>query len=406
MTGSRLAGFVCSFALIGLTVPVVAQRRVPVDPYTGGDPAALQRAGYVSMGPFPFGLGHTTIGVEGLLGDEKLHWIETAHFRLGAAVSELSLKRADKAWVQQVRGELERLKQRLPKVKKRPRTLDPWLRTHLIAQRLEECYAEVQRDLGVDDATFPTEPMDPAGDPEKFLGVGPYMGMAQKFSVLIVRRGSSLARYTRAYAGGETEEPFRYHSTGYGGLVFVIAEESSDGLMANDHALHTQLVYNVVVNLFNGYRSYGHDLPPWIVFGLAHRYSRRISPRYPAYERKIEGEEEDSPFWEWDERARGLLKFDAFAPVEQLMAIDKIGKFGMEEHIQAWFFVDFLMSEKRTETMRFLHAMKAPFHKQYKLPTHAELLDQQEQSLKQAFGASVGELEAEWRRWAKRTRRK
>ncbi|MCA8950057.1 MAG: hypothetical protein KDE27_11190 [Planctomycetes bacterium] len=379
--------------------------QVPVDPYTGGEAEALKRAGYVSLGPFPFGPNHTTAGVEGLLGDEPLHWIETAHFRLGCAVSEVALRGADSAWIKQVKGELQRLRERLPTVKRSPRTLDPWLRTHLIAQRLEECYAEIQRDLGVDDGGFPTEPMDP-GDEKAYLGVGPYLGMAQKYSVLVLQRGASLARYTRAYAGGETIEPFRFHATGYGGLFFVVCEESSNGLMKNDHALHTQLVYNVVVNLINGYRYYAHDMPPWLLFGLAHYYSRQVSPRYPAYERKIEGEPEDSPFWKWDERARGLLKYEAFEPLATLMARGEIGEFGMEEHIEAWFLVDYLMSTRRAATMQLVHELKAPFHNQYKLPTTVELEARQTAAIERLFGIDIEGLEAEWRAGAgKRSRR-
>ncbi len=142
------------------------------------------------------------------------------------------------------------------------------------------------------------------------------------------------------------------------------------------------------------------------MFGLAHWHSRNVSPRFPAYERKSDGEDEDSPFWKWDERARGLMKFEAFEPLPELMARKTIGEFGMEQHIQCWYFVDYLMAAKKGPTMQLLHELKAPFHQQHKLPTHAELLARQEAAVRRAFGQNVVELEGAWREYARTARRK
>ena len=92
------------------------------------------------------------------------------------------------------------------------RELDPWLRTHLIAQRCEELYAEVKANLGVSDDTFPPAPGHNPDDAPKFFGYGPYLGLPQKYSVLILTRVASLARYTRAYQKHETEHPRRYRA--------------------------------------------------------------------------------------------------------------------------------------------------------------------------------------------------
>ncbi|MCR9245843.1 MAG: hypothetical protein NXI31_12495 [bacterium] len=410
MTGSRSHVLRFAMAFTGMVLAFanaqtqLASARVGTDPYTGGEKANLERARYASLGPFEFGNAHTTTTIEALLGDERLHWIETEHFHLGCALSELSLKRGDKQWIKSVKAELKRLRERLPTIKKSVRRLDPWLRAHLIAQRLEDLYAKVQTDLGWNGRKFPEKPMNPA-DAASYMGKGPYLGMQQKYAVLIVRRGASLARYTRAHASGETREPFRFHAPGVGTLVFVIAEESSEGLMGNDQALHSQLAYNVAVNLINGYRSYGHDLPPWLTFGIAHHYSRQVSPRYPAYERKGDGDEEDSSFWKWDERARGLLKHDVFESLTDLFLRERIANFDMEQHIQAWSLVDFLMRERPKELGMLVHGLKAPFHQQHKLPSHKELLARQDECVKAAFDLTVEELEAVWRKGATKRRR-
>ncbi|HEX6811616.1 MAG TPA: hypothetical protein VF384_08345 [Planctomycetota bacterium] len=368
------------------------------DPYTEADRAVMAKAGIVSYGPFPFGHKHDTRDVMVLLGDEPLLWVETAHFRIGCALSALPL-RGDPEWVESTKAELKRLKTRLPKVKAETRELDPWLRTHLIAQRCEELYTEVLDHLGVRDDTFPTSGGDDAkGDPQRFYGLGPYLGLPQKFTVLIVQRAASLARYTRAYQGHETQLPRRHFDLVHKCMVFAVAEETSASLMKNDYALYTHLVYNLSYSLYTSYRYFHHDLPAWLVVGLAHWHGRRICPRFPAYERaRDDNNLEQREFWRWDLRAPGLLRNGAFEPLESLMKRPQVTDFGMEQHIQSWAFVDFLMATRKAATMKFLHDMKDPFHGLRQQPSHEEILARAKECFPRAFQQDAAGLEAEWR---------
>src|SRR5688500_5682997 len=109
----------------------IVRAKVPPDPYTQEDPALLKAVGYVSLGPFPFGSNRTTLQVADLLGTEPLAWIETAHFRIGCALSPLSTKNGEdwrEDWIQRLKPELKRLAAKLPRVKPETRELDAWLR--------------------------------------------------------------------------------------------------------------------------------------------------------------------------------------------------------------------------------------------------------------------------------------
>ncbi|HEX5052501.1 MAG TPA: hypothetical protein VFZ65_12060 [Planctomycetota bacterium] len=373
------------------------RRYAPPDPYTEGDEAALRKAGYVSLGPFPFGSGHDTTAVENLLGTEPLHWIETAHFRIGCALSPLRLKGGEEDWVAKTKGELKRLSKRLPKLKPDTKELDPWLRTHLIAQRLEDLYAEVMELLGVTDASFPEVPDDPAS-PETFRGLGPYLGMPQKFTVLLLLRNSSHARYTRAYQGNEMADPLRYHDIPFGCMYYGGAEETANGLFANDLALHTHLVFNVAHNLYSCYRSFSHELPAWLPAGLAHWHARRVSPRFPTYDRKDDRDRTlRSNFWEWDKRAPGLLANNAFEPLSAFLNRASIGEFTLEQHIESWALADFLMDAKKEAFMAFLRAMKDPFHQRLRTPSRREVEVRQHDLLVSIFGVDADGLEKQWR---------
>lgn len=394
-----------ALCLLAATTAAIAQApsvraTVRPDPYTQGDAAALKKAGYASLGPFPFGTGHTSETVAELLGTEPLLWIETAHFRLGCALSALSLKNEEPwrdEWVSRLKGELKRLAARLPRVKTDTKELDPWLRAHLMAQRLEDLYAEALANLGLPENQFPTAADDP-GDAEHFRGLGPHFGMPQKFTILLVKKASSHARYTRAFQQREIADPIRYHDGAFGCMYWGASEETADGLFRQDFPLHAHLAFNVAHNLYTCYRGYGHDLPPWFVTGLAHWHARRISPRFPTYDRKDDRDKDQrSAFWEWDKRVPGLLKNGSFEPVEKLLDRTNAGAFGIEQHIQSWALVDFLMAEHKAEAMRFLHSLKDPFHARRQAPTEVELKVRQTDALRANLGWTAADFEQAWR---------
>jgi len=372
----------------------------PPDPYTRGERAALQQAGYESLGPFPFAGGRSTTEVADLLGTEPLLWIETAHFRIGCALSPLPLKNGQEwadEWLARLKPELERLAKRLPGVKTQPKELDPWLRAHLIAQRCEDLYAEALAVLGLPEFHFPVVADDPA-DAASFRGIGPHFGMPNKFQVLLLRKASSHARFTRAHQQVEIADPIRYHDLEAGSMYWGAAEETGNGLFRHDWAVHAHLAFNVAHNLYTCYRSYGHDLPPWLATGLGHWHSRRISPRFPTYDRQADHDKDPrSPFWRWDTRVRGLLANGAFEPFEVLVDHTSAGAFGIEQHIMSWAVVDWLLTERKAEAGRFVHLLKDPHHARRRAPTEPELRQRQREALQAAFGQSPQQLGEAWR---------
>ena len=374
---------------------------VEPDPYTAGDKAALAAAGYVSLGPFPFGNNHTSAMVGELLGTEPLAWIETAHFRIGCALSPLELKGTEewsRDWIDATRRELTELKRVLPHINVRTKVLDGWLRAHLIALRLEHLYAEVLANLGLREEWFPKRPGADARDAESFRGDGPYLGMREKFTVLLLQKAASHARYTRAYQGIEIGEPIRFHDGAFGCMYWGGSEETGNGLFHNDMALHAHLIFNVAHNLYTCYRGFSHDLPTWFATGLGHWHSRRVCPRFPTYDRRDDQDRDPrSEFWQWDKRVVGMAKFNVFEPLVTFLERDKAGEFNLEQHIESWALVDFLISTHKAATFRFLHALKAPLHGRLRAPTRPELAALQRAALAAAFDCDAEGLEGRWR---------
>ncbi len=396
----RLAAAALSLAALAAPRAQTVRVEAGPDPYTNGEPEALAKAGYVSFGPFPFGTGHTTAQVEELLGTEPLIWIETAHFRIGCALPALELKGREewsRDWIAKTRDEIAELRKVLPGIQKKPKVLDPWLRAHLIAWRLEQLYAGVLENLGRTDDWFPRTADDPTAA-AAYRGLGPYLGMKEKFAVLLLQQGASHARYTRAYHGAEIDQPIRYHDIEFGSMYWGCSEETANGLFRNDMALHAHLNFNVAHNLYTCYRGFGHHLPAWLATGLGHWHSRRVSPRFPTFDRRYDEDRKmRSAFWEWDKRVHGLTKHDVFEPLDAFLDRANAGDFGLEQHIQSWALVDFLIETRRAETFAFVHALKEPFHARRRVPTEQELRVRQRDALRDQLSFDAAALEAAWR---------
>ena len=372
---------------------------VPPDPYTAGDAVLRKRLGYTSVGgPFPFGTGQDTAAISELLADEPLLWIETEHFRLGCSLSELRL-RGDfgNEWLEQVRGELKQLANRLPQLKADTRVLDPWLRAHLIAMRLEALYDEVAANLRESERD-PGATGLAGGD-----GNGPFLGMNQKFTVLLVKKCSSLARYTRAHQGGESEDPMRRHDVMFDCTFWGAAEETSDRLFANDFALHAHLVFNVAHNLYSSYRGHGHDLPPWVPVGLGHWHARHVTPRFPAYDRKSDRDRVlSTTFWQWDKRVDDMLRNGTFRPLPEFCLLGDSAEFGVEQHVQSWALVDWLMQTRKDQFMRFIRLYKEPFRGRKRAVNVDERRDRQNEAMQKSLRLDPAGLEQAWREFVRK----
>jgi len=370
------------------------------DPYTKNEPARLAKLGYDNLGPFAFGTNQTTGTIEELLGTEPLMWVETKHFRLGCALPAMKVKGREawrRDWQKRVYVEIAELRKSLPGIKKKPKELDPWLRTHLFAMRLENIYSDVLDNLSVEESYFEAKGI-PATVPADYRGEGPFLGMKNKFTVLILRTKSSHARYTNAYHGFEMTEPIRIYDNQFGCMYWGCSTESANGLFHLDPALHAAVAFNVAHNLYTSYRGFSHDLPAWLSTGLGHWHSRKVSPRFPTYDRKnAEDEDPRSGFWQWDVRVHGLVKNEVFEGIEPFIDRKDAGKFGVEQHIQSWTFVDFLLANKKPQFAKFVSRLKDPFHARRRLPTAQEMQIRQRDAVTAAFSCKIEALEGAWR---------
>lgn len=365
----------------------------PKDPYTEGDAAAMAAAGVVAYGPFPWADFKTTANVDTVLGERRILWMETAHFRIG-----LSLKSAPWPEDQQKRKalqeEIKQLRKKLPKIPERPKKIDPWIRLHLYAQRLEACYADFQKLIGVTDADFPARGKNPRE--------GAFLGMPEKFLVLLFQKKADMARYMDRFCNQKSDTSMRWYHDKTHQMLSAVAAEGLEGF--DEAGLHGHVIYAVMHNLLNGYNGFYYQLPLWLDEGIAHWYSRKVpSDTVNVQILDTEAVAEDKQA-DWPLKVRRRAQhLGAFFGFEAMAKWEKFEDLGYHAHSQAWSRVDYLMQLDREKVGVMLKKLKAlpPPIDGPKPPAEVATLAQK--LLVELFELDAATFDEKWREWVLKT---
>lgn len=396
-----------TFALASLLPGQGRGEKWKIDPYTKNEPKALEKAGYVSFGPFPFGnladQKITSDDVQNTLDYLEIIWIETAHFRIGTQLPQWQVPN-DLETRTKIREELTELKEKLPRVKERTRRLDPWLRAHLTAHRMEKLYRETQELFGVTDDSFPTDPSKVFASKDKtYMGYGPYMGMKDKYLLLVVEKEGPFREYMRKYLGRDSKYPQRWHFTDSSSLLFTTPLESNDFPLTHDTALHCSLYFNISQNLLDGFRYYSYDLPVWIKEGFGHWNSRRISGKWPSFDQNEGSIADMRRIEKWRVHARqNIGDTDDYAPFPEVAGWRDFGNITFEDHVMVFSRMDYLLSLGPKKWQTFLYGVKGRVDENW-YPDQKDLVGATRDALKDAYGLTFLNFDDRWRDWVKET---
>jgi len=363
------------------------------DPYTGGAAALMEAAGIAAYAPFAWADGKSTDSIDTVLGERRILWLETAHFRIGSSLSACLVPEAqDKR--KALLDEIKLLRKKLPRVPDRPKRIDPWLRAHLYAQRLEALYADFQQLLGVTDADFP------ARGPE--MGQGAYLGMPGKYLVLLFQKKSDLARYAERFCGTRNDSSLRwYHGTTHQ----LLAGVSAEGLEGFDETgIHGHVIYAATHNLLNGYRGFHYPLPLWLAEGLAHWYSRRV-PSDVVNVRILDSEavSQDKQA-DWPVKVRRRAQHEGLPiPFATMAKWGDFAEMGYHAHSQAWSRIDYLMQLDREKLGVVLQKLKGLQTTAAGTRPPPEVVTLAQKLLVDLYGLDGPTFDTKWRDWVLKT---
>ncbi|MSR63386.1 MAG: hypothetical protein EXS08_13165 [Planctomycetes bacterium] len=379
--GERVGGF-AACALLACAALASAQKSKPVepppavDPYTRGEPEALARAGYRTLGEQRFGPA-TSATIQQQLGDVPMLWVETEHFRLGSCLAEYKPTQPEE--IEELKLELAELGKTIERVPAKPKKLDPWLRLHLFARRLERLHAELVLRLG----------LDTSGDRR---GRKPALAMREKFLVLLTQKKSTLARFTREYCGVENGESYLYTFSDLGALFFGVSDEA---VALGDAELHYSTVYGVTQNLLYGINGFPHLLPTWWTNGLALWFARATQPRVLLYAKPANEILPPAELADWQPLVRGRAESGACLPWADMLARANWLEQPFGDSVVLWSRIDYLLAREGTA-----QALTTRLSLPVPQPPDSRV------ALQDATGLELDALDEAWRAWVRETYRK
>ncbi len=374
-----------------LTLPLTAQRGKPdLCPWCPESEAeGLAALGVVGHGPMPL-LSTDSESFRATYDESDWRFVETTHFRIASSLGAATLGTKD---LKRMGGDIERLRAAFPDLPKRVRKLDPWLRLHWTAMRLEDFYARFQDLLGVTDADFP----ESRGD-GPFMGDGRYLGEKEKFEVYLHESHGTHFRLTEASNGVRVTDSMRWHHRDPHKLVLSVP--AVDGDLRQDRWLLPHLIHNLSHCFLAAYKHFSYDPPVWIDEGLAHAMEREVEPASWTREGEEGTYQEASRSKPWDEEARKLVRKAKAPSLPVLMRRHTIGELSTAEHVTCWSLARFLIDRHPEPFAAWLGGIKGQLDERG-YPSGKDLPGLQRKLFRELWDWTPVSLDAAWREWVK-----
>jgi len=368
------------------------KKAAPTDPsecpYCKGDPERMKAGGIVSHGPFPFAKKDSA-SVDALLPTSEVRWIETDFFRIGFGLREYKVKVEEK---KKMVAELTRLKQFFPEVKPDTGVLDPWLRTHLFAQRAQDSLDDFLKLINGKEAAFG------AGAVGNYRGEGRYLGMKEKYEWLVLRTQAAHTDFLTENFGLQLRVGHREHHIPRGILGYYC--HAQEGGLREDSALHGNLVFNLTHNLLDGLNHYNYDTPVWFHEGFAHWREREINPNYNTFDSGEGAVADMTSKSNWKPEVLALVNGGDAPRMAELVALKSYAELKLPHHYATWSMIDFMIQTKPEAFGQFIWALKSNMDSRG-VPTGENLPEYVRTKFKEIFGMGYTEFDEAWRTWVK-----
>ncbi|MFK7740708.1 MAG: hypothetical protein AB8H80_10325 [Planctomycetota bacterium] len=332
------------------------------DPYTDKDPKAMKKLGVISYGPLTWADNLRTPDIEKVIGENRVLWFETEHFKVGCNLGVCTQPK-DSVARKRVKAEMKLLNKRSRKIPASKSKLDPWLRAHLFALRAEQLYDEFAELTGH------------AADDEGHLG------QKEKFLLVLFQKKSDLARYSKSFCGRESQNSqyFRHFASGFYSVVMTADGEDGPRDCESTYAQFRFFVAQMLLDAAGG-------ATPWLTYGLAHRYEREVPCNLINCGVRADESVDPATQYEWPKKIAKRCRHESLCmPFAKLCREHDLGYYG---HLQSWARVDYLMQD-RAKFAQFLQMIVGNPTRQRHLQALAEVYDKEPE-----------QFDEEWRKWA------
>jgi len=386
-------------ALVLAAAPLAAQkdklpRNAPTNcPWCHGDPELMRAAGIYSHGGFQFG-SDDTAWVDKFFSSKEIYWIESEHYELGLCLQPYKVTNAEE--IKKIRAELTELAEVLPDIDPKTRVLDPFLRAHLFAMRVEKMWDRFLELMQVQESTFPAGRSTwLLGTP--YFGEGPYVGQKGKFELLVLPTASDQVTYLMKQFGLSVRRTQRWNVIDRSSLIVVT--NLSENELTTDTQLHGHVVFNMSINMLDGYKHYSYDTPCWLREGLGHFMEREVTPRFNTFDASegstgVRVNKED-----WDDETKKLIASGKAPRLAEMTALKTYAEFDLADHYACWSMTKFMVTTNPKGYACLndkIHGRKRPDG----MPDPEDMPGVQREAISECFGMSYIQFDEAWRAWA------
>lgn len=382
---------ILQFTLLLATLAVAQQKKAAdACPYCKNDPKILEKCGIVGHNKMPFGKA-TSDDFKKFLSYANPLFIESKHFRICLTLTEYDIPEKD--W-KLYEVEMEKLAKVLPNFKPKERKLDPWLRLHLLAQRCEDRYERYLKIIQLKDADFYERSFD-----KPYRGEGKYLGMRDKFEIVLLRNTREFTDALREQSGSMTRLTKREHFVDRGCLSFFIPCE---GDLKPDDQLWAHICHNLGHNFVLGYKYYSYEPPKWFEEGLAHVFEKEVHEDYNSFDSEEAALAEMTNARDWYQETLRIADKGRAASLATLIHKKSFNDISKEDHVIIWSKVDFMLRVYPNQTAKYLAAIRGQLNDKG-FPEGGDMTRTQRNILKDEFKLTFDEFDKEWEKWVRKT---
>jgi hypothetical protein len=362
-------------------------------PWCFGDPEVMKAAGIVSHGGFEFG-SHDTAWADKFLGGRHIYWIESKHFELGLVLGAHKIGPDE---VKKIRAELTELQLVLPEVDPKVRVLEPFMRAHLYAQRVEQLYARFQGLMRVTDASFPNgKTAWVLGTP--YFGEGPYLGQQGKFELLILPTAADQVSFLQEQFGLSVKRTQRWNVMTRGSLIVVT--NVSENELTSDDKIHGHIAFNLGINLLDAYKHYSYDTPRWLLEGLGHFLEREINPRFNTFDASEGSTGVAVNAQNWDNEVKQIILSGKAPRLAELSALKSYAEFELRHHYACWSMTKFMIETNPEGYACLNDKLHGRKRADDGMPDSEDMPGIQRNAIGECFSMSYPQFDDAWRAWA------
>lgn len=385
----------------------------------GHEPDAMAQGHIISHEPFEIFFQSSSSDIEEKTGEKNILWIETEHFRIGSALESWRVPiKEKKSYLQ----ELTQFSKLFPDINPQTKKLDPWMRLHLMAWRVENLYEEMMTMFGWDEDPFAKLPKESTfidaaqgdwteilkkewlehqgrqdGLPQ-WLGLGRYFGMPMKYEILILEDEKPFSILKKEYIGVLDPLPQRWHNSWRPQGVNPVSRSLWYGIstkvdkITHDQHVHNALLHNTAINILDGYMLYLLEAPMWLRVGIGHYYSKRNDLRFNFYDLDEGAIEFSEDAEKWYPLVRKMVSRGDSKGFAKLGQSRNFGDLNFDDHLEAWSKVCFLYSSQPSAFGKWVRLLKTNQNRTNNLTAQRE-------ALKEAFNWTFSQADTAWETW-------